>query len=102
MSVKNKVKRCNVEIQKLNNDIKNLKSELEVYELSNSRLREKLSNQIDNKMLENIVKFAITNHIGGLYGGMTIECRGVDKMSDLKLGIDYDPMYNGYIIKVHY
>ena len=53
-------------------------------------------------MLENIVKFAITNHIGGLYGGMTIECRGVDKMSDLKLGIDYDPMYNGYIIKVHY
>lgn len=102
MSVKSKVKICNAEIQKLNNDIKNLKSELEAYELSNSRLREKLSSQIDNKMLENIVKFALTNHIGGLYGGMTIERRGIDKMQDLKLDVEYDSMYNSYIMRVHY
>lgn len=102
MSVKNKVKRCNAEIQKLNNDINNLKGELEVCELSNRRLREKLSGQIDNKMLENIVKFALTNHIGGLYGGMTIERMGIEKMSDLKLNIEYEPMYNSYIMRVHY
>lgn len=102
MSVKSKVKRCNEEILKLNNNIKNLKSELTAYELSNQRLREKLSNQIDNKMLENIVKFALTNHIGGLYGGMSIERRGIDKMSDLKLEINYEPMGNSYIMRVHY
>lgn len=95
MSVKGKVKRCNIEI-------KRLEDELETYKLSNRRLRERLSNQIDNKMLEDIVKFAITNHIGGLYGGMSIERRGVDKMSDLKLDIEYEPMYNSYIMRVHY
>jgi len=102
MSVKSKVKRRNLEIKKLNKCIEDLKSELEAYELSNSRLREKLSGKTDNKMLENIVKFAITNHIGGLYGGMSIDRMGIDKMQDLRLEVEYEPMYNGYIIKVNY
>ena len=102
MSVKNKVKRCNAEIQKLNNVIKNLKSELKAYELSNSRLRDNLSEQVDNKLLENIVKFALTNHIGGLYGGITIERTGIDKMKDLKLDMEYEPRYNSYIMRVYY
>ena len=56
MSVKSKVKRCNKEI-------KRLEDELQTTQLSNSRLREKINNQIRDKQLENILKFAITNHI---------------------------------------
>lgn len=95
MSVKNKVKRCNKEI-------KRLEDELETYKLSNQRLREKLSFQNNNELLENIVKFALTNHIGRLTGGMSIDRRGIDKMQDLKLDVDYEPEYNSYILRVHY
>ena len=95
MSVKSKVKRCNKEI-------KRLADELKTTQLSNSRLREKLNNQVNNEQLENIIKFALTNHIGGLEGGMQIERFGIDKMSDLKLNIEYEPMYNSYFIRVHY
>lgn len=95
MSVKSKVKRCNKEI-------KRLEDELETYKLSNLRLRQKLDGQIDNKLLENIVKFAITNQIGGLYGGMQIERIGIDKMQDLKLKIEYKPEFDSYIMKVNF
>ena len=95
MSVKSKVKRCNKEI-------KMLKDELQTTQLFNSRLREKLNNQVDNKQLENIIKFALTNHIGGLEGGMRIERFGIDKMQNLKLNIEYEPMFDSYIIQVHY
>ena len=54
MSVRGKVKRRNKEI-------KRLQEELETYQLSNRRLREKLDSQIDNRTLENIIKFAVTN-----------------------------------------
>lgn len=95
MSVKSKVRRCNKEI-------KRLEDMLQTERLSNSELREKINNQIRDKQLENILKFAITNHIGGLEGGMRIERYGIDKMQDLKLNIEYEPMYNSYIIRVHY
>ena len=94
MSVKSKVKRCNAEIRRL-------KEQLEVSELSNNRLRQKLDIQTDNKTLENIVKFALTNHIGGLRAGIAIEAPAIDKMQQLKLTIDRD-YTNGqaYILKV--
>ena len=95
MSVKSKIKRCNKEI-------KRLEDMLQTERLSNSELREKINNQIRDKQLENILKFAITNHIGGLEGGMRIERYGIDKMQNLKLNIEYEPMYNSYIIQVHY
>ena len=95
MSVKSKVKRCNKEIRRL-------EEELETYKLSNLRLRQKLDGQIDNELLENIVKFAITNQIGGLYGGMRIERIEIDKMKDLKLKIEYEPEFNSYIMKVNF
>ena len=90
MSVKGKVKR-------LNKKIANLQEELQTYQLSNSRLRNKYVEQ-----LENILKFAITNHIGNLRGGMQIERYGIDKMQDLRLSIDYQPEFNSYIIRVNY
>ena len=106
MSVKGKVKR-------LNKRIENLKEELQTCQLSNSRLRNKndmlnieLEGQKADKQyteqLENIVKCAITNHIGYLRGGMQIEKYGIDKMQDLRLSIDYQPEFNSYIIRVSY
>ena len=106
MSVKGKVK-------KLNKKIENLQEELQTYQLSNSRLRDKsdrlkieLEEQKADKQyteqLENILKFAITNHIGNLRGGMRIERYGIDKMQNLKLSIDYQPEFNSYIIRVNY
>lgn len=106
MSVKGKVKR-------LNKRIENLQEELQTYQLSNSRLRnknDKLKTELEEQkadkqyteQLENILKFAITNHIGNLRGGMQIERYGIDKMQDLKLSIDYQPEFNSYIIRVSY
>ncbi len=99
MSVKGKVK-------KLNKKIENLQEELQTYQLSNSRLKTKLEEQKEDKQyrkqLENILKFAITNHIGNLRGGMQIERYGIDKMQDLRLSIDYQPEFNSYIIRVNY
>lgn len=106
MSVKGKVKR-------LNKKIENLQEELQTYQLSNSRLKNKndrlkieLEEQKADKqyteILENIIKFAITNHIGNLRGGMQIERYGIDKMQNLKLSIDYEPQFNSYIIRVNY
>jgi hypothetical protein len=99
MSVKGKVKRLNKELIKLRDD-------LETERLSNRRLRQKLDKQTESsvytRQLENIVKFAITNHMGNLRGGMQIERYEIDKMQDLKLSIDYLPEFNGYIIRVNY
>lgn len=99
MSVKGKVKRLNKELIKLRDDLKTER-------FSNKRLRKKLDKQIESsvytRQLENIVKFAITNHIGNLRGGMQIEKYGIDKMQDLRLSIDYQPEFNSYIIRVSY
>ena len=106
MSVKGKVKR-------LNKKIENLQEELQTYQLSNSRLRKKndrLKTELEEQkadkqyteQLENILKFAITNHIGNLRCGMQIERYGIDKMQDLRLSIDYQPEFNSYIIRVSY
>lgn len=106
MSVKGKVK-------KLNKKIKNLQEELQTYQLSNSRvknennrlkieLEEQKADKQYTEQLENMLKFAITNHIGNLRGGMQIERYGIDKMQDLRLSIDYQPEFNSYIIRVNY
>lgn len=99
MSVKGKVKKLNKELIKLRDD-------LETERLSNRRLRQKLDKQTESsvytRQLENIVKFAITNHIGNLRGGMRIERYGIDKMQNLRLNIDYQPEFNSYVIRVNY
>lgn len=93
MSVKSKVKRCNKEIKKL-------QDELERYKFSNKILRDKLDNQIDNELLENIVKFIITEHFGRLYGAIRIDHRSIYKMRDLDLFIRYDIEFNSYIMQI--
>lgn len=99
MSVKGKVKRCNKEIIRL-------QDELETERLSNNRLRQRLDKENQSKVyieqLENILKFAITNHIGNLRVGMQIERYGIDKMQNLKLSINYEVQYDSYIIRVNY
>ena len=88
MSVKGKVKRLNKELIKLRNDLEKLDKQTE--------------SSVYTRQLENIVKFAITNHIGNLRGGMQIDRYGIDKMQDLRLSIDYQPEFNSYIIRVNY
>ena len=96
MSVRGKVKRRNKEI-------KRLQEELETYQLSNRRLREKLDSQIDNRTLENIIKFAVTNHVGNLNVGMMIDAASVDKMKDLKLLINRNnECGRAYVIRITY
>lgn len=95
MSVKSKVKRCN-------NEIKRLQEELEKYQLANSVLKEKLYNQNNNKILENIVKFAITRQVGSLKSGMQVDKYSIDMMNDLRLDIDYNHFENSYIMRVSY
>lgn len=99
MSVKGKMKR-------LNRQIENLQKELQTCQLFKSRLKTELEGQKVDKQyvekLENILKFAITNHIGNLRGGMQIERYGIDKMQNLKLDINYQPEINSYIIRVNY
>ena len=88
------------------NDLNKTIVELETERLSNSRLRQRLDKENQSKVyieqLENILKFAITNHIGNLRGGMQIERYGIDKMQNLKLSVDYEPQYHSYIIRVNY
>lgn len=96
MSVKGKVKRSNEEI-------KRLQDELETYQLSNRRLREKIDSQTNDRTLENIIKFAITNHVGNLRAGIMIDAATIDKMKDLKLLIDRsDECGRAYVIRVTY
>lgn len=95
MSVKSKIKRLNKEIRKL-------QEELETYQLSNSRLRQKLDTQTHNETLENIVKFAVTNHVGNLCCGMAIDWNSIDKMRELKLDIEKNHMEHAYFIRVTY
>lgn len=99
MSVKGKVKMLNKQIQELKLKTKDL-------EIKNTNLKKNILKQDDNsektKLYANIIKFALTNHIGNLRGGMQIERYGIDKMENLRLTIDYEPQFNSYIIRVNY
>ena len=99
MSVKEKVKRLNRQIEKLNCEL----IQLEKLKNNYKRITEDYNVDLEKiKIYENILKFAITNHIGNLRGGMQIERYGIDKMQDLKLSIDYQPEFNSYILRVNY
>lgn len=99
MSVKGKVKRLNKEIKRLNCEL----IQLETLKNNNKRIIEDYTSDLEKlKIYENVIKFAITNHIGNLRGGMQIERYGIDKMENLRLTIDYEPQFNSYIIRVNY
>lgn len=99
MSVKGKVKRCNERIKQQDEVINVYENEIDSLR---TQLRIANKDKKDNKLLENIIKFAITNHVGGLCAGMTIDWFGIDKMSDLKLDIERNAMEHSYILRVRY
>lgn len=99
MSVKGKIKRLNRQIEKLNCEL----IQLETLKSNNKRIIEDYNVDLEKiKIYENIIKFAITNQIGGMKGAMRIEKYGINKMQDLRLNIDYQPEFNGYLIRVDY
>lgn len=103
MSVKNKVKRCNKEIKKLNGEIEGLKLLLERKNNNLKRISEDYEKDLEKlKLYENIIKFAITNQIGNLKGGMMIDFFDIDKLKDLKLSIESNPSEHAYIMRVNY
>lgn len=93
MSVKSKVKRCNKKILELENEINKLRTAL---------CNETVKFSSKEQLYKNIIKFAITNHIGGLYGGMMIDYFGIDKMNNLKLDIESNHFEHAYIMRVKY
>lgn len=93
MSVKSKVKRLNRKIAEL---------EQEIDSLEKMHSQEKKMNSGNVQLYENIIKFALTKHIGRLRlrCGMLIDKNGVDKMSELNLDIEYNCMENAYFMRV--
>lgn len=91
MSVKGKIKRLNRKLEEMKR-INKRQADRILY-LENISPRE--------EMLENIVKFALTNQVGNLRAGMAIEAPAIDKMQQLKLTINRD-YTNGqaYILRV--
>lgn len=91
MSVKSKLKRLNRELEQLKQD-----NMAQAKYIAHIELRK------DDKieLLENIIKFAITNHIGNLQGGMMVDCDGIDKMNNLKLDIENSHFEHVYIMRV--
>ena len=100
MSVKGKVKRLNKQLKELQQDYNNLQGRNTSL---NMRLKEKVTSKSKNQLYENIIKFAVTNHVGNLNVGMMIDAASVDKMKDLRLLIDrVDEYGRAYIIRVTY
>ena len=93
MTVKGKVKRPNNRIGQLEKEINDLKSRL---------FNKQMENSSKEQLYENIIKFAITNQIGNLKGGMMIDFFDIDKLKDLKLSIESNPREHAYIMRVNY
>ena len=93
MSVKGKVKRCNKRIGQLEKEINDLKSRL---------FNKQMDNSSKEQLYENSIKFAITNQLGNLNGGMMIDFFDIDKLKDLKLSIESNPREHAYIMRVNY
>ena len=103
MSVKNKVKRCNKEIKRLESKASSLEIKLDQINNNFKRISEDYQEDlIKLRLYENIIKFVITNQIGNLRGGMMIDCSGIDKMKGLELNIEIKLELNSYILRVDY
>ena len=100
MSVKGKIKRLNKQLKELQQDYNNLQGRNTSL---NMRLKEQITSESKNQLYENIIKFAVTNHVGNLKAGIMIDAAAIDKMKDLKLLIDRNEEYGrAYVIRVTY
>lgn len=100
MSVKGKVKRLNKQLKELQQNYNNLQGRNTSL---NMKLKEQVTSESKNQLYENIIKFAVTNHVGNLRAGMMIDAAAIDKMKDLRLLIDRDDECGrAYVIRVTY
>ena len=96
MSVKGKIKKLNRELEKIKQEnIKQADHILYLETLKNGKTERE-------KLLENIIKFTITNRIGGLKGGMMIDRVSIDKMKDLRLFLEESPVERAYIMRINF
>ena len=103
MSVKNKIKRCNKEIKRLEYKVESLEIELDRRNNNFKRISQDYQEDLEKlKLYENIIKFAITNHIGGVRGGVAIDWFGIDKMQGLRLDVEKNIIEHAYIMRVNY
>lgn len=103
MSVKNKIKRCNKEIKRLEYKVESLEIELDRRNNNLKRISQDYQEDLEKlKLYENIIKFAITNHMGGIRGGMAIDWFGIDKMQGLRLDVEKNIIEHAYIMRVNY
>nr|DAM91440.1 MAG TPA: hypothetical protein [Caudoviricetes sp.]DAN60951.1 MAG TPA: hypothetical protein [Caudoviricetes sp.] len=100
MSVKGKIKRLNKQLKELQQDYNNLQGRNTSL---NMRLKEQITSESKNQLYENIIKFAVTNHVGNLKAGIMIDAAAIDKMKDLRLLINRnDECGRAYVIRVTY
>lgn len=100
MSVKGKIKRLNKQLKELQQDYNNLQGRNTSL---NMRLKEQITSESKNQLYENIIKFAVTNHVGNLKAGIMIDAATIDKMKDLRLLINRnDECGRAYVIRVTY
>ena len=100
MSVKGKIKRLNKQLKELQQDYNDLQGRNTSL---NMRLKEQITSESKNQLYENIIKFAVTNHVGNLKAGIMIDAAAIDKMKDLRLLINRnDECGRAYVIRVTY
>lgn len=99
MNARQKAKLANKYINSMRDVIEEKNKKIDSLEYENKRL----NNQVfDNKTLKKVLAFAVTNHIGGLHGGMMIDMFSVDKLKDIDVRIEKCLQEHSYMIRANY
>lgn len=99
MNARQKAKLASKYLNSMRDVIEEKNKKIDSLEYENKRL----NNQVfDNENLKNVLAFAITNHIGGLHGGMMIDMFSIDKLKDIDVRIEKCLPEHSYMIRVNY
>ena len=99
MNARQKAKLASKYLNSMRDVIEEKNKKIDSLEHENQRL----NNQVfDNETLKKVLAFAVTNHIGGLYGGMMVDMFAIDKMKDIDVRIEKCPYEPSYMIRVNY
>ena len=99
MNARQKAKLANKYINSMRDVIEEQNKKIDSLEYENKRLN---NQDFDNETLKKVLAFAVTNHIGGLHGGMMIDMFLVDKLKDIDVRIEKCPYEHSYLIRANY